>query len=481
MSFFRRDKKYILLPVVEDKATMKMAFLFSQFFLEEDKLLGVKYFFPLTGEDILTIKNRIYRRTKGFRYYGSFYEKKVMQMHGVRPKDIAFSNFSLFFWKNKKRSLSSKEELLAFRIGNIAAGDLIYDTYLRYKKKPTVDMDDPALQDVINYACQLARRIDKYLASANIAAVIIPYTTYIHWGLLTRMALSRNIPVYTFGNINYLLQRATASFPFHSKNYPLFHKLFTSIENNESLMPQVAEAIAKRMNGVVDASSWYMRKSAFAKQDNAPGFTHISDKPFAIIFAHCFFDSPHIYGSSLFPDFYEWIRFLLTVASTEPDVVYYVKPHPNGIQGNTEILAELFREFHFPNIILLDSNISNMELINSKPDAVFSVYGTVCHEFAYVGVPAILAGENPHGEYGFYYNPKTKESMETFVRNVGKYGLPEAYVKRDIEEFFFMNYMYVARNIYNMDLQKIKDFETGDCILPLNAALSDIIYPSLEE
>ena len=28
-----------------------------------------------------------------------------------------------------------------------------------------------------------------------------------------------------------------------------------------------------------------------------------------IIFAHCFFDNPHVYGRNFFYDFYDWINY----------------------------------------------------------------------------------------------------------------------------------------------------------------------------
>lgn len=476
MGFFKKTKKCILLPIVEDFPTMKMAFKFAALFLKEDPTLVVKHFFPLTGEDMLGEQNRLYRRARTFRYYGYFYEKKVRKTHSISLKDIAFSNFSLFFWNNTNRKINSKEELLRLKFKDVLIGDLIYDTYLRYKNKPTVDIHDPALQDLINYAYQLASKIDNYVTSGKVGVVIIPFTTYIHWGILTRIALSYDIPVFTYGNLYYILQKASKEYPFHSKDYSKFREIFQALPDKEDFLKSSGIMLEKRLSGVIDESIKYMRKSAFASDADSPKFIHEGEKPFAIIFAHCFFDSPHIYGNSLFPDFFEWMKFLLCIAIKQRDVTYYVKPHPNGIKGNDEIIAELLNEFNSPNIILLNSEISNNELIKSKPNAIFSVYGTVCHEFAYSNIPAVLAGENPHGKYSFYYNAGSKPEMEKFIKEVGKYGLPQTYNKHDIEEFFFMNYMYLARNIYNMEMEKVKDFESGEMNIPEKSSFTDLLY-----
>ena len=43
---------------------------------------------------------------------------------------------------------------------------------------------------------------------------------------------------------------------------------------------------------------------------------------------HDFFDATHIYGSTLFVDFYEWLKFLGKLSETT-DYDWYIKNRPN--------------------------------------------------------------------------------------------------------------------------------------------------------
>ena len=81
-----------------------------------------------------------------------------------------------------------------------------------------------------------------------------------------------------------------------------------------------------------------------------------------VIFLHCFFDSPHVYRNMLYSDFYEWIGDTLKVASEvskQGKIDFYVKPHPNGIEGNDEIVEQL--KVQFPAIHFINKNVSNKQ------------------------------------------------------------------------------------------------------------------------
>ena len=56
-----------------------------------------------------------------------------------------------------------------------------------------------------------------------------------------------------------------------------------------------------------------------------------------LIATHCFFDSPHSYGNNLFPDFHDWLDFLGNMTE-ETDYDWYIKTHPDYVQGTMEII-----------------------------------------------------------------------------------------------------------------------------------------------
>jgi hypothetical protein len=179
----------------------------------------------------------------------------------------------------------------------------------------------------------------------------------------------------------------------------------------------------------------------------------------------------------LFPDFYEWIQHVLNTAAQVPTTDFIVKPHPNGLPDNDLIVSELKEKYkHFKNIKFIAKEVSNKQLISMQPKAIFTVYGTVAHEFAFLGFPVITSGNNPHSKYDFIYEPKSIYELDKLIHEVGAYGLPSNYFRDDILEFYYMHYLYFSKeyDISNFNFQK--NFSTGDFICSNKISLNNIVY-----
>jgi hypothetical protein len=116
----------------------------------------------------------------------------------------------------------------------------------------------------------------------------------------------------------------------------------------------------------------------------------------------------------IFPDFFEWLSFVCenAIASGHD---YYIKPHPNGVAGNEEVLA-FFKE-KYKTIKFLPAQVSNRRIFENNFDAAFTVYGTIAHELAYKGIKVINAGVNPHIAFNFCAHPKNREELADWVQN----------------------------------------------------------------
>ncbi len=473
----KREQLY-LLPLMDDKPFMDMAVKLAQLKAGRKDLSFIRLFYFKTSVDFLYVTNWVSRQFAGYRADGPTKQNWLLQQYGFKRDQLVFSNILFYFKNYRRKKLKSKFDLINLNINGVKVGDLIYDHYLRFKSKPTVDIDDPALYDLIDYTTTLCNKLEGFLKKNTFECIIVPYGAYVQWGTIVRVGVKMNVPVYTYGNSNYILQKATLNHPFHRADQYLFHDLFKKIQNDKRLplyLERAKNVLEERLIGIIDSSLAYMRTSAYGKEQTAV-FDPPADKPFAIIFSHCFFDSPHIYGDMLFPDFYEWIGFILSEAKKVPGVNFYLKLHPNGLEGNAEIIEELISMHPSPNIFILPASTNNRAILEKKPSAIFSVYGTVCHEFAYCGIPVVTAGDNPHSQYKFLYQPASIEEFSWFVKNVGNYGLPEEYHKEDIVEFFFMNYMFFSEKYHNAEMVTLKDFTTGEISFDMNLKDDELVY-----
>lgn len=475
------SNKVLLVPLMDDVATMK--------FVKElvvklklDQTFTIKFFYVYTLVDTkINRKSLFHFVSQKIQMFNIFYLNKLCKIYNVRKSDIVMSNFITpkFNKPTPKYTFTTKNEILGINYKGINVGELIYDTYLRFRAKPTIDLNDDCLYDIVEYSFNLSQKWDDFLSENKIDTLLIPYSSYIHWGILSKLAIKNNVNTLTFGSLGYILQQTTFEYPYHSKNFNNYRLIFKKLSNKSERQKLAEQYLNNRLDGVIDNSISYMKKSSFEEDENSASIA-LTNENCAVIFLHCFFDSPHIYGYALFTDFYEWIQHVLNTASNVPTTDFIVKPHPNGLLENDLIVSELKEKYkHFKNIKFIAKEVSNKQLISMQPKAIFTVYGTVAHEFAFLGFPVIAAGKNPHSKYDFIYEPESIDELDKLIHEVGAYGLPSNYFRDDILEFYYMHYLYFSKeyDISNFNFQK--NFSTGDFICSNKISLNNIIYGTI--
>ena len=173
-------------------------------------------------------------------------------------------------------------------------------------------------------------------------------------------------------------------------------------------------------------------------------------EPRILVMLHDFIDSPHGYREMLFPDFYEWIVFLLERAEKTP-FRWYVKPHPAAAdpsrkalnKANDHVVEDL--RARFPGVTFLPETASNQQILADGISAMFTVHGTAGHEFAYHGVPVVNCGDNPHIAYDFNIHAASLEEYERCIREADR--LTVQTDRRAIEEFVYMHYFHLADHL----------------------------------
>ena len=88
----------------------------------------------------------------------------------------------------------SKYQLVKLKYKGIKVGDLIYDTYLKTQNKPTINLVDIKLYKIYLKSISITDLVSKYFKDNKIALVIPSHAYYIQYGIVTRLALKKNIP-----------------------------------------------------------------------------------------------------------------------------------------------------------------------------------------------------------------------------------------------------------------------------------------------
>ncbi|MFA7345734.1 MAG: hypothetical protein WC003_15650 [Terrimicrobiaceae bacterium] len=353
--------------------------------------------------------------------------------------------------------LKSKDDIFRIGFGGVVLGDLIYDSYLRYFYEPTVRMEDARLLETIETTFRIAMACEEYFTCHRVKTLLPFDAPYIESGVVHRFAIRHGVPIYALEYQPFTLHSMDTEMrpgdPADRRNWPSKIPLYRlspqvfdglSCERQQHALQTARAALAERFSGQMAAkiqASYVAPTTAQMNTFGAPSeetLFPVNDRKRMLVLLHDFCDAPNIYRWALFPDFDEWTAFLFAHAA-ETDFDWYAKPHPNihydrrMNDANDRIIAQIKQRY--PHIHFLCPSVSNRQILAEGIDAVFTVYGTCGHEFAYHGVPVINAGDNPHIEYNFNFNPCTHEEYKRLI--LGADRLQIDIDRRDIEKFYY--------------------------------------------
>lgn len=329
----------------------------------------------------------------------------------------------------------TKSDFEKLKYRDILVGDLVYDNYLRRTRRLTIELDD---SEIINYLIETCSYLDRFLdilSKNNVKAIVVTHMVY-NFAIPARIGLDSKIDVflcnaevlYRVTNWNYY------AYDTH-KNYP---QLFSRVEKT-----QVSEYLSladfglksRLMGNRSDLPYFYSPLSPVSY--SIENFRSLGGALF-VVALHDFSDSPHFFGNCLFPDFYEWLK-AIGEFSSGVDAVFLVKPHPNSLFDQVEEIAKIVNKY--PKLVLIDSNITNYTLGQMGLNGCLTVYGTIAHEMAYMGIPVINACiNNPHASYSFCYTPKSISEWQESLRELAKDR--KRVEKTEVLEYYAMNYLY---------------------------------------
>lgn len=330
---------------------------------------------------------------------------------GINNNFISFNNVNIFkeitLIKEAKKKLigvKSKKDLHNLNYKGIKIGDLIYDTYLRYKNVPTINIEDEFINEIFAKIIYSYEKLDKLNKSNNISYFFTNQLSYIHHGFPSRYFLKKKTKVKYFGGKASYLSNHKLNNYWHSYNFRKFPQIFKNLKNKKEKIKKAKKLLTDKFKGkIIPQETFILEKSAYKNFVNKKTENFIG-----IIFLHCFVDAPTGRSKCLFNDFYEWTDETLNFFETQKlSHKIAVKPHPYS--RDISIDTELNFKKKYPNFIWLSKKISNKQIFSKKPNFGISALGTVLPEIAYHNIFCMSAGMHPSMAYNFVYRPKTKK------------------------------------------------------------------------
>ena len=330
-------------------------------------------------------------------------------------------------------SLLTKQDLLDLYLDGVKCGDLIYDTYLRYRVQPTVDLKDYYLCYLIDCTFDAIKASRSIFSENNYQIFLTNYTSYIQHGIPTRVALDMGVEVYSAGNLSQFFKRLSKEDSLHTSAHWMYKEKFRRIPNPEIARREAKSMLEYRFSGGVDKATMYMKSSAFIESgEEVPLGVE------GVVFLHDFFDSPHCHRWMLFPDFLDWARYTLQVIE-DHKLPIAIKPHPNQLPESRDVVMQLKADF--PNVLWLPVTLSNRKIFKSGIKCGISVYGTILHELAFNGIPSLAAGDHPHTAFDISITPQTIDEYRTKLINFRKLEQTKE-TKKEVLDFYYMHNIY---------------------------------------
>ena len=321
-------------------------------------------------------------------------------------------------------------------------GDLIYDTFLKIKKLPTVDINSDILKNYIFECIQVFYYWKKYFENNNVKSVITVHPTYLY-GIIMRLACQKNIPVYRahVNSVQYIKQKNyNAGKPFG--DYPKYFNLLNT-KNKIELINKSKLLLEDILKKKVESPKLKKFEPKIKK----------NEKISVLIAMHNFYDSPHVFGKLLFPDFYEWLIYLVKI-SKKTDYKWYLKLHPENDIKDFKFIKKIIGKKG--NIEILPSDVTHKFVLKKKIQFVLTCFGTIGYEYAYLGLTVINACKfNPHQAYNFNLNPKNILEYSKIIKNLRQYLIKPP--KKEILEFFYIRHTLLSNNCLDIKKKKLKN------------------------
>lgn len=343
--------------------------------------------------------------------------------------------------------IKTKRDIEQIEVDGIRIGDLIYDSFLRYNSVPTIDFLSKKFKEFLQESIEVFLYWRDYFSEHNVAAISVSHCVY-NLAIPLRIAVARGVPGFQAHATH--VYRLTKESIFAYKDFVDFRSTFASFPEDVRIegAAEAKRRIDRRFKGEVGVDMFYSTKSSFGPS-KYKRLLAVSDRKKILIATHCFFDSPHIYGLNLFPDFYEWLEFLGEI-STRSDYDWYIKTHPDYRPGTMETLQKILGKY--PKLSLLPPDASHHQIIAEGIDVVLTVYGTIGFEYAALGVPVINASTvNPHIAYPFNHHPRSVDEYQFMLMNLSGILRKDVSYNEEIYEYYFMRNVYNTNNIFFRD------------------------------
>lgn len=335
-------------------------------------------------------------------------------------------------------TLNDENEWMNIEIFGENFGRRILRNYYKfYQYPPFLSNADWQLKNYL--LCMLKKIIfwhDYFSSNSCIKAIIVHNGIYSD-SFMVGEAVKYGIPVYHIG-VDQEYRLTSGEYHVGSRYTALYKNVFSCLpkEEQEKALIWGKERLHKRMTGDVADIPYMAGKSPYASVQEQDWIQY-NNKTKVVICPHSFDDDIFPFSWQIFTSVWAWLCYLGELSNKTP-YDWYIKEHPAADERDRKVIDELLQQY--PNIIRIPSSTSAITLKRAGIRFALTCWGTIGHEYPAIGIQVINAGDNPHIQYDFDWNPKSIGEYVDIMWNLDN--LNKEVNLRDIYEFYFMHYHY---------------------------------------
>lgn len=321
----------------------------------------------------------------------------------------------------------TKESFAEIEVYGIQIGDLLFDDYIGVSGNPCPDIAAPSFHAHAVWFLELFFFFLRTFRETRIVGVLVSHGVY-RLGLVARIAAVLGLEAYQV-NLN-SVHRITPEQPLAYMDFAQYPEVFQSMSHHEQSLA--------RQQAVTSALSILQFNDQLPRIDDSLYGRDENTSRLALVAVHNLLDNPHAYGTPLFPDYVEWLRFI-SQFSGKSGYKWMIKCHPHSRARDEEYLR---RQSWFPSDFqFVEGNPRVRDLVTEGVSVVFTQHGTVTAEYPWFGVPVVTASRrNPQFRYGFACHPQSKTHLAAIILNLDVFVGQWKIDLREVSEFWFMHY-----------------------------------------
>jgi hypothetical protein len=364
--------------------------------------------------------------------------------------------------------IKKNKDIFKIKYKNIKLGDLINDTYIRFKNYPTVNVNDPFLKKIIYIFFLSLVNLERINQNIKINSYICGFTSYINGGLATRFFINKRIETYTTGNRFKLIKKLNNQDNHHLGNSKIIRKYCYRNTFSKSEILDAKKEILKRFSGKKDIALSYLTTNNYLNNKKKINVNNLN-KVISVLYLHDFYDAPHDWGSMIFSDYYLWTIHTLELIK-KYKLPIAIKAHPNSCEESKVIEKKIMQKFK--DIVWIDSDISNTLILKKKNiKSVVTANGSIAYEALFLGKAVICTGECSVSDFNFVIYPKSIEKYNFFLQNIRS--VEQKTKIKIIRNLIYKTYFYIFMEDYGnrnllakkIGLDKIKKTNTNELLI----------------